>query len=127
MRNKVFLKIICLTAALVLLTGFSAFADDNIPTITDVSGYTAELYLSDWADGGVVLKNVKPIAETPETAAVAAQLEYSEVSVFEGNIYSKTGAELDLSSLAWYLDMNVKFVAAHLSNGGYRIIYLVTQ
>lgn len=128
MKNRLLIKIVCLmAAAAVFMPCISAFADGEIPTVIDVTGYTAKLYLADWVDGGVVLKDVKPLVVSPETQNVAAKLEYSSISIFEGNIYSKNGAELDLTSLAWYLDMDVKFMTAHLSDGSYRIIYLVTQ
>ena len=128
MKHKTVKRIACLAAVLLLLvSGMTAFADDNIRTVTGLSGYIGRLYLSDWDGGGIVLTNVKPVIETPETLAVAAQLEYNEIPVFEGNIYSKDGSELDLNSLAWYLDMNVKVVAAHLDDGSYRLVYVVTQ
>ncbi len=112
----------------VMLLGTTAFAENNtINTITDVSGYTATLYFSDWVDGGVVLKNVKPVIESADTLVAASKLEYIRVPVFKGNIYSKNGDELDLDSLAWYVDADIKFVAAHLADGSYRIIYIVTQ
>lgn len=128
MKNRLLIKIVCLMfAAVVIMPGISAFADAEAPSVTNVTGYTAKLYLSDWVGGGVVLKDVKPLAVSPETQSTASKLEYSSVPIFEGNIYSKSGAELDLTSLAWYLDMDVKFMTAHLSDGSYRIIYLVTQ
>lgn len=126
-------RIACLAAGLmiilssIMLTDTVVLADEEDNMIIGLSGYTATLYLSDWVDEAVVLTNVKPVLESPETLAVASQLEYTGVSTFSGNIYSKTGAELDLNSLAWYLDMNVRFVAAHLADGSYRIIYMVTQ
>lgn len=109
-----------------MLTGVTASAAD-VPTIESADGYTASLYLSDWVDGGVVLRGIKPVKESPETLAAAKKLEYTEIPIFEGNIYDKNGKQLDLESLAWYLDMEVKFVAAALDNDSYRIIYLVTQ
>lgn len=126
-------RMVCLAAGIIIILSSimisptEVFADDEDNTIVGLSGYTAVLFLSDWVDEGVVLKNVKPVLESPETLSVASQLEYTEIPTFAGNIYSKSGEELDLNSLAWYLDMNVKFVAAHLADGSYRIVYLVTQ
>lgn len=126
-------RMVCLAAGIIIILSSimispaEVFADDEDNTIVGLSGYTAVLFLSDWVDEGVVLKNVKPALESPETLSVASQLEYTEIPTFAGNIYSKSGEELDLNSLAWYLDMNVKFVAAHLADGSYRIVYLVTQ
>lgn len=126
-------RMVCLAAGIIIILSSimispaEVFADDEDNTIVGLSGYTAVLFLSDWVDEGVVLKNVKPALESPETLSVASQLEYTEIPTFAGNIYSKSGEELDLNSLAWYLDMNVKFVVAHLADGSYRIVYLVTQ
>lgn len=106
----------------------SAFALDENRLITDVYRCSGSLYLSDWKSGSVVLKDVKPLTEGDSAAAAAGQLEYTEIPAFDGNIRSgATGEELDLSSLAWFLDMEVEVTVASLAGGELRIISVVTK
>ena len=94
-----------LIAALIIVSAMPAFAKDE----------------------GIVLKNVKPVIVNEENTAIAAQLEYTEIPAFGGNIKNgSNGEELDLSSLAWFLDMNVKVTVATLAGGGYRIVSVTT-
>lgn len=127
MKLKMVKRIVCLAAAVLLSAQTAVFAFDDGRTITAVAGYTANLYLSDWTDGSIVLKNVKPVVESPQNLVMAAELEYTKVPAFEGNMYSKDGKELDFTSLSWYLDMNVNIVAAHLADGSYRIICVAVR
>lgn len=114
-------------AALILVSAMPVFAFDENKIITNLSSYTGILFLSDWKDEGIVLKNVKPVIVNDENTAIAAQLEYTEIPAFEGNIKNgSNGEELDLSSLAWFLDMNVKVTVATLADGGYRIVSVTT-
>lgn len=116
-----------LIAALIIVSAMPVFAFDENKIITNLSSYTGILFLSDWRDEGIVLKNVKPIIENEENTAIAAQLEYTEIPTFGGNIKNgSNGEELDLSSLAWFLDMNVKVTVATLADGGYRIVSVTT-
>lgn len=116
-----------LIAALIIVSAMPAFAFDENKIITNLSSYTGVLFLSDWKDEGIVLKNVKPVIENDENTAIAAQLEYTETPAFGGNIKNgNNGEELDLSSLAWFLDMNVKVTVATLAGGGYRIVSVTT-
>ena len=106
-----------LIAALIIVSAMPAFAFDENKIITNLSSYTGVLFLSDWKDEGIVLKNVKPVIV----------LEYTEIPAFGGNIKNgSNGEELDLSSLAWFLDMNVKVTVATLAGGGYRIVSVTT-
>lgn len=96
-------------------------------TIEYVMGFSGTLYLSDWIDGVVIIKDIKPVLNSTEALSAASYMEYNTISAFEDNIYTKSGAELDLSSLAWYIDTEIKFVAAKLSNGEYRIINILVK
>lgn len=114
-------------AALIIVSAMPVFAFDENKIITNLYSYTGILFLSDWKDEGIVLKNVKPVIVNDENTAIAAQLEYTEIPAFEGNIKNgSNGEELDLSSLAWFLDMNVKVTVATLADGGYRIVSVTT-
>lgn len=116
-----------LIAALIIVSAVPAFAFDENKIITSLSSYTGVLFLSDWKDEGIVLKNVKPVVANDENTAIASQLEYTEIPAFGGNIKNgNSGEELDLSSLAWFLDMNVKVTVATLADGSYRIISVIT-
>lgn len=116
-----------LIAALIIVSAMPAFAFDENKIITNLSSYTGVLFLSDWKDEGIVLKNVKPVIVNEENTAIAAQLEYTEIPAFGGNIKNgSNGEELDLCSLAWFLDMNVKVTVATLAGGGYRIVSITT-
>lgn len=122
-------KIVCMiVAATIMLTAVTGFAVEDDKIITDVYSFTGTLYLSDWVDGGIILTDVKPLLETEAGTSAAAMLEYTEVSAFDGNVINGTnGDELDLVSLAWFLDMEVQVVAARLADGGLRIISIVTK
>lgn len=117
---------VCIILVLSVVSPLAAFADEG-NTIVEVMGFTGSLYLSDWVDNSVIMKEVKPVVESAETLAAAAELEYNAISAFAGNIYAKNGTALDLSSLAWYIDTNVKFVVVRLSGGGYRVVRIVVQ
>ena len=109
-----------LIAALIIVSAMPAFAFDENKIITNLSSYTGVLFLSDW-------KDVKPVIVNEENTAIAAQLEYTEIPAFGGNIKNgSNGEELDLSSLAWFLDMNAKVTVATLAGGGYRIVSVTT-
>lgn len=122
-------KILGLMVAVVLLTlnAMPAFAVADSKIVKSVSVHTGTLFLSDWESGSLVLQNVKPVLVNDETTGIASQLEYTAIPTFEGNILvEKTGELLDLSSLSWYLDMNVRVIVARLGDDSLRIISVVT-
>ena len=91
------------------------------PVLSDVQMKEAvEKFKTILTEQGAVIVN-------EENTAIAAQLEYTEIPAFGGNIKNgSNGEELDLSSLAWFLDMNVKVTVATLAGGGYRIVSVTT-
>lgn len=111
-------------STIVVCTPISASA---VESITSVMGFSATLYLSDWVDQSVIMTNVKPVLVSNDSAAAAKEIEYNAIPAFSGNIFTKSGDELDLSSLAWYVDTEVRFVAARLDSGEYRIINILTR
>lgn len=111
-------------SAIVVCTPISASA---VESITSVMGFSATLYLSDWVDQSVIMTNVKPVLVSNDSTAAAKEIEYNAIPAFSGNIFTKSGDELDLSSLAWYVDTEVRFVAARLDSGEYRIINILTR
>lgn len=117
---------VCIILVLSVVSPLAAFADEA-NTIVEIMGFTGTLYLSDWIDNSVIVKDVKPVAESAAALAAAADLEYNAIPAFAGNIYDKNGTELDLSSLAWYIDTSVKFIVVRLSGGGYRVVRIVVQ
>ena len=82
-----------LIAALIIVSAMPAFAFDENKIITNLSSYTGVLFLSDWKDEGIVLKNVKPVIVNEENTAIAAQLEYTEIPAFGGNIKTEAMAK----------------------------------
>lgn len=99
------------------------FAMDPGKLITEVTVLKGKLYLSDWNDDEIILTKVRPIksGDTAGTAAASA-LEYTAVPVFDSNIWDgRNGSELDLRSLAWFLDMDVRITAVKLADGTYRV------
>lgn len=121
-------RILGLIVAIVVLTtsALPVFAIEDSKIVKSVSLYTGTLFLSDWESGSLILQNVKPVLVNDETTAVASKLEYTEVPTFEGNIsVEKTGELLDLNSLSWFLDMNVRFVVAKLGDNSLKIISVV--
>ncbi len=122
-------KIVCMIVAVtIMLTAVTGFAAEEDKIITDVYSFTGTLYLSDWIDGGIILTGVKPLLETEDSVSAASMLEYTEVSAFDGNVINgASGEQLDLVSLAWFLDMEVQVVAARLAGGGLRIMSIITK
>ena len=118
-------KLICMILLAAALLPVQAYAIEDSKVITDVASLSANLYLSDWNDNEVVLKNVKAVNTDDWVAnAAAPALEYTAVPSHYSNVWGKDGAELDLKSLAWYLDMDVQVTVAKLADGTYRIIYI---
>lgn len=126
--KKIISKIIvCVLFISAVIAPRCAHAIEPEKLITDVSILNAKLYLSDWNDNEVILTKVRPIraADTAGTEASKA-LEYTAVPAFDGNVWDarEGGAELDLKSLAWFLDMNVRVTAVKLADGTYRIEHI---
>ena len=120
--------IVFFVMALFLLNSFGVFAVDDNFIIEDVSAFTGKLYLSDFVDYGVVLKDVKPLCEGEKYKAYAKALEYNEIGTYKDNIISRSSKkELDINSLAWYLDMEVKVIAAKMHDGNFRILMVETK
>lgn len=113
---------------IIMIFNFSQiFAAEDEKIITNVSAYTGTLFLSDWKDDSIILTNVKPLIETYEGNVIAGMLEYNEVSAFNQNVWNgSNGEELDLSSLAWFVDMDVKVVVAEMASGDIRVIHIST-
>ncbi len=126
-KKTVLVMLAAFAAFMLTAAPISAFAVDPDKIVTDISMYSANLFLSDWEYGGVVLKNVTPYIADENTNALAAELEYNEVTAFDGNIVDgSSGAVLDLESLAWYLDMDVRITAARHTSGDIRIKSIIT-
>lgn len=122
MKKTISKILICAVLAAVIIPR-SVFAADPGKLITEVSELSGKLYLSDWNDNELILTHVRPVraADTAGTAAAAA-LEYTAVPAFYGNVWNGSdGSELDLKSLAWFLDMNVRITAVKLADGTYRV------
>lgn len=125
---KILRTLICAALIILSLTPISAFALEEGKFVTEVTLCTGTLYLSDWEDEQVVLKDVTPVSDADNSAAVAAELEYTAVPAFNDNIRNgNDGSEMDFKSLAWFLDMKVQVTAARLADGSLRIIQIVTK
>ena len=119
-----------MAALIIVLTvvgQFSVFGAEEEKIVTDLWVYTGNLYLSDWENGSIVVKDVKPVSQGEAAIAAAAEIEYTEVPAFDGNIRSAGGDWLDLKSLSWFLDMDVRLTVARLSGGELRVFSIVTE
>ncbi len=125
---KVLKALICSALIAAAMLPISAYALEDGKFVTEVYSFTGTLYLSDWEDEQVVLKDVTPVSDTDNSAAAAAELEYTAAPAFNDNISNGSdGSEMDLKSLAWFLDMKVQVTAARLADGSLRIIQIVTK
>ena len=125
---KIFKRLMILTLIAALASApLSASAVDEGKIVTEVSMLNATLYLSDWNDNEVILTKIRPIraADTAGTEASKA-LEYTAVPAFDRNVWDarEGGSELDLKSLAWFLDMDVQIIAVKLADGTYRVEHI---
>ncbi len=119
--------IICVLLVSAVIAPQGAHAIEPGKLITDTAVLRGKLYLSDWNDNEIILTKVRPIraADTVGTAAAAA-LEYTAVPAFDRNVWDGRdgGSELDLKSLAWFLDMDVQIIAVKLADGTYRVEHI---
>ncbi len=124
MKKTISKIILCVLLISAVIAPRCAHAVEPEKLITDVSILNAKLYLSDWNDNEVILTKVRPIraADTVGTEASKA-LEYTAVPAFDRNVWDarEGGSELDLKSLAWFLDMDVRVTTVKLVDGTYRV------
>ncbi len=127
MKKTISKIIICVLLISALIAPGEARAIEPGKLITETAVLNGKLYLSDWNENEVILTKLRPIraADTIGTAAAAA-LEYTAVPAFAGNIWDgrENGSELDLKSLAWFLDMDVRIIAVKLADGTYRVEHI---
>ena len=127
MKKTISKIIVCVLLMSAVFAPRCAHAIEPGKLITDISVLNAKLYLSDWNDNEIILTKVRPIraADTVGTEASKA-LEYTAVPAFDKNVWDGRGdgAELDLKSLAWFLDMDVQIIAVKLADGTYRIEHI---
>ena len=127
---KIFKRLMILTLIIAsALAPLSAFAVDEGKIVTEVSMLNATLYLSDWNEGEIILKDISPVLSGDSAAAsAAAALEYTAVPAFDDNmVYAKDGSVLDAKSLAWFLDMKVRATVVKLTDGTYRVIGILVK
>lgn len=119
--------IICVLLVSAVIAPQGAYAIEPGKLITDTAVLRGKLYLSDWNDNEIILTKVRPIraADTVGTEASKA-LEYTAVPAFDRNVWDSRdgGSELDLKSLAWFLDMDVQIIAVKLADGTYRVEHI---
>lgn len=119
-------RLILIVAAIcILLSGFSAYAEEaaNRQTI-GIWAFNGKLFYCDSPTNRVVIKSVTPAVPSVETAKIAREAEYLEISVAPDGLRMKDGSVIGINDLNSYADSNVWFVMTKSADGYLAIPYL---
>ncbi len=119
--KKLVAMVLCIMiTALCLLPVYA----EEVREITSAYMLEANLYYCNSNTGELVLKNVKPVAESPDAKALAESLEYTETRLFDKNLYLADGTQIEYDWLNNYADDTVRIIAVEQADGSISILYL---
>ena len=117
--------VIIITVVCVLLSGFCVYADEASDRQTIGTWVmNAKLFYCDTPTNRVVLKSVAPLFPSVETAQLAREAEYLEISVAPDGLRMSDGSAIRVEDLNLYADSNVWFVMTKAADGCLAIPYL---
>lgn len=113
--------VLCMVIA--ALGAFPVYAE-KVSEVTAAYMLEGEVYYCNSNTGEIVLKNVKPIAESEEAEEMAKALEYTETRLFDKTIYLGDGTQIGYDWINNYADDKVRVIGIRQDNGNISIIYL---
>ncbi len=117
--------VMIITAVCIALSGFCVYAENAADKQTIGTWvFSGKLFYCDTPTNRVVLKSVAPVLPSIETAQLAREAEYLEISIAPGGLRMNDGSLIGVEDLNSYVDSNVWFVMTKAADGCLAIPYL---